>query len=126
MGSGSRRSTWSHGRRVELSRMKRLRSWTGGVFAAVYALAFIALYVDYVRRSGTWFADLPLSLAALPFTLVMRALNGGSYAFGGDMRGRVAAAGVFGSALAYFAGLIVERIVRLLARLALTTRAPSP
>ena len=81
--------------------MKRLRSWTGVVFAAFYALAFLALYVDYLRRAGTWFADLPLTLAALPFTLTMRALNGGSYAFGGDMTGRVVAAGVFGSALAY-------------------------
>ena len=39
--------------------MRRLKSWTGAAFAAVYALAFIALYVDYVRRSGTWFADFP-------------------------------------------------------------------
>jgi hypothetical protein len=104
--------------------MRRLRSWTGAAFAALYALAFIGLYVDYVRRSGTWFADLPLSLAALPFTLVMRALNGGSFAFGGDMPGRVIAAGLFGSALAYFGGLIVETIIRLLARLALHTRPP--
>jgi hypothetical protein len=40
------------------------------------------------------------------------------------MTGRVIAAGVFGSAIAYLAGLIVETIVLLLARLALTTRAP--
>jgi hypothetical protein len=102
--------------------MIRLRSWTGAVFASVYALAFTALYVDYVRRSDTWFADLPLSLAALPFTLVMRALNGGSFAFGGSMTGRVIAAGLFGSALAYLAGLIVGTIVRLVVRLALGTR----
>src|SRR3984885_4086599 len=126
MGSGSRRSTWSHGRRVELSRMKRLRSWTGAVFAAVYALTFIALYVDYVRRAGTWFADLPLTLAALPFTLTMRALNGGSFDFGGDMTGRVIAAGLFGSALAYLAGLIVGSLLGFLVRLALDTRAPQP
>ena len=106
--------------------MKPLRSWTGAAFAAVYALMFAALYVDYLRRAGTWFADLPLTLAALPFTLAMRALNGGSYAFGGEMTGRVIAAGMFGSALAYLAGLIVETIVRLLARLAATTRAPEP
>ena len=102
--------------------MKRLRSWTGAVFAAVYALAFIALYVDYVRRAGTWFADLPLTLAALPFTLVMRALNGGSFAFGGEMTGRVVSAGLFGSGLAYLAGLLVATIVRMLAGLALGTR----
>jgi hypothetical protein len=102
--------------------MKRLRSWTGVVFAALYALAFAALYVQYLARAGTWFADLPLTLAALPYTLVMRALNGGSYGFGGDMTGRVLAAGVFGSALAYLAGLTVESVVRALARLFLATR----
>ena len=96
--------------------MKRLRSWTGVVFAALYALTFLALYVKYLARAGTWFADLPLALAALPFTLAMQALNGGSYAFGGDMSGRVVAAGVFGCALAYLAGLIVESVVRALGR----------
>jgi hypothetical protein len=106
--------------------MKRLWSWTGTVFAAVYAVTLIALYVDYVRRAGTWFADLPLSLAAMPFTLMMRALNGGSFAFGGDMTGRVVAAGLFGSALAYLAGVIVATIVSFLVRLALGTRPPSP
>jgi hypothetical protein len=102
--------------------MRRLWSWTGAAFAALYALAFIALYVDYLRRAGTWFADLPLSMAALPFTLTMRALSGGSYAFGGDMAGRVIAACLFGSALGYLIGLIVETVVRLLVRLALRTR----
>jgi hypothetical protein len=104
--------------------MKRLWSWTGAVFGALYALTFLALYVDYLKRAGTWFADLPLTLAALPFTLTMRALNGGSYAFGGDMSGRVIAAGVFGSALAYLAGLLVESVVRALGRLLSGTRAP--
>jgi hypothetical protein len=89
-----------------------LRSWTGGAFAAVYALLFVALYVEYLRRAGTWFADLPLVVAALPFTVVMRALNGGSYAFGGDMTGTVLLAGLFGSALAYLAGLVLETVVR--------------
>jgi len=102
--------------------MKRLRSWTGAVFAALYALAFLALYIQYLWRAGTWFADLPLTLAALPFTLTMRALNGGSFAFGGDMTGRVVAAGAFGSALAYLIGLALETVVRRLARLFLAAR----
>jgi hypothetical protein len=106
--------------------MKRLWSWTGAVLASVYALAFVGLYVDYVRRSDAWFADLPLSLAALPFTLVMRTLNGGSFDFGGSMTGRVIAAGLFGSALAYLAGLIVATIVRFVVRLVLESRAPHP
>src|SRR5208282_4315306 len=92
--------------------MKRLRSWTGVVFAALYALTFLALYVKYLMRAGTWFADLPLALAALPFTLTMRALNGGGYDFAGDMTGRVIAAALFCSALAYIVGLIVETFVR--------------
>ena len=104
--------------------MRGLRSWTGAVFAALYALAFLALYVDYLMRAGTWFADLPLALAALPFTLVMRALNGGSFDFGGAMTGRVIAAGLFGSALAYLAGLIVATLLGFLVRLVLHTRAP--
>jgi hypothetical protein len=126
MGSDSKRRTWSRGRRPDALGMRRLWSWTGAVFAAVHALAFTALYVDYVRRSETWFADLPLSLAALPFTLVMRRLSGGSFDFGGAMTGRVVAAGLFGSALAYLAGLIVETIIRLLVRLLLNSRASHP
>ena len=54
----------------------------------------------------------------------MRTLNGGSFAFGGSMTGRVIAAGLFGSALVYIAGLIVGTIVRLVARLASGARAP--
>ena len=94
--------------------MRRLRSWTGFAFAALYALAFVALYVEYLMRAGTWFADVPLALAALPFTLAMRALSGGDTAFGGDMTGRVVAAGLFCMALAYLAGLILETLVRAL------------
>lgn len=92
--------------------MGRAGSWTGLALAAAYGLVFVALYLDYQQRAGTWFADLPLALAALPFTLTMRALNGGGYDFAGDMTGRVIAAGLFGSALAYIAGLIVETVVR--------------
>ena len=92
--------------------MRRAGSWTGLALAAAYGLVFIGLYLDYQRRAGTWFADLPLALAALPFTLTMRALNGGGYDFAGDMTGRVAAAALFCSALAYAAGLALETIVR--------------
>jgi len=38
----------------------------------------------------------------------------------------VIAAGLFGSALAYVAGLIVETIVRFVVRLGLHSRAPHP
>ena len=99
-------------------RAKRLRSWTGFVFAALYAALFVALYLVYLQRAGTWFADLPLVLAALPFTLVMRALNGGSFDFAGDMTARVLLAALFCCALAYVAGLIVETAVRGVVRVA--------
>ena len=96
----------------------RLRSWTGLALAGLYALAFAALYVDYLRRAGTWFADLPLVLAALPFTLVMRSLNGGTYDFAGDMTLRVAAAAAFCCTLAYAAGLVLETTIRAIVRIA--------
>ena len=51
-------------------------------------------------------------LAALPFTLTMRALNGGGYDFAGDMTARVIVAALFCSALAYIVGLALETIVR--------------
>jgi hypothetical protein len=97
---------------------KSLRSRTGFVFAALYAALFVALYLTYLGRAGTWFADLPLVLAALPFTLVMRALNGGSYAFAGDMTIRVLLAALFCCVLAYVAGFVVETVIRGVARVA--------
>jgi len=90
----------------------RLLSWTGLALAALYAAALAALYVRYLQKAGEWFADLPLVLAALPFTVTMRALNGGSYDFSGDMTGRVAAAALFCCALAYLAGLLLETVAR--------------
>ena len=100
--------------------VKGLRSWTGLVFAVVYAGVFAALYIDYLRRAGAWFADLPLVLAALPFTLVMRALSGGSYDFAGDMTLRVIGAVLFCCAVAYIAGLILEVAVRAMVRMTQT------
>ncbi len=101
-----------------IDRAKSLRSWTGFAFAALYAALFVALYLTYLKRAGTWFADLPLVLAALPFTLVMRALNGGSYDFAGDMTARVLLAALFCCTVAYVAGLIVEAAVRGVVRVA--------
>ena len=95
---------------------KGLRSWTGFVLAALYGLVFVALYANYLRRAGTWFADLPLVLAALPYTLLMRALNGGSYDFGGDMTVRVIVVALFCCALAYAIGYVVETTLRTFVR----------
>ncbi len=100
----------------------RLWSWTGFALAAAYAAVFAALYLDYLGRAGTWFADLPLVLAALPFTLVMRELNGGTFDFAGDMTLWVVAAALFCSGLAYLAGFVVEAAIRALARAARPAR----
>ena len=97
--------------------MRALKSALGAALAALYALAFIAAYVDYLGKAGRWFADLWLLLAALPFTLTMRALAG-SYDFSGDETARVAAAAAFCCALAYIAGAIVEALLRGVFRLA--------
>ena len=95
--------------RVGGTAMRRLLSGTGLVLAAITALAFAALYLNYLNRAGTWFADLPLVLAALPFTLTMRALNGGTYDFAGDMTGRVVAAALFVRRWPTASGLLSKR-----------------
>jgi hypothetical protein len=95
---------------------KGLRSWTGLILASLYRLVFAALYANYLSRAGTWFADLPLVLAALPYTLLMRALSGGSYDFAGDMTVSVIVAALFCCALAYLVGYVVETALRTLAR----------
>jgi hypothetical protein len=92
--------------------MKRMKSATGAVFAALYAAAFGVAYVDFLRKTGQWFADIWLVLVALPFTLAMRWLAGGSYDFSGDATTRVIAAAAFCCALAYLAGALVEAAVR--------------
>jgi cytosine/uracil/thiamine/allantoin permease len=97
--------------------MRNLKSAFGAALAALYALAFVAAYVDYLRKAGQWFADVWLVLAALPFTMTMRALAG-SYDFSGDETARVIAAAAFCCVLAYLAGAIVEALLRALFRLA--------
>jgi hypothetical protein len=95
-----------------------MKSATGAVFAALYAAAFGAAYVDFLGKAGQWFADIWLVLVALPFTLAMRWLAGGSYDFSGDATARVIAAAAFCCALAYLAGALVEAVIRVCFRFA--------
>jgi hypothetical protein len=95
-----------------------MKSATGGVFAALYAAAFAAAYVEFLRKAGQWFADIWLALVALPFTLTMRWLAGGSYDFSGDATAKVIAAAAFCCALAYLAGALVEAVLRAVFRFA--------
>jgi hypothetical protein len=92
--------------------MKALRSITGAAFAALYAIAFVAAYVDYLHRIGQWFADTGLIFVALPFVLTMRFLSGGSYDFSGDDNPKLAAAVIFCCALAWIFGALLEWLVR--------------
>jgi hypothetical protein len=98
--------------------LRTLKSATGAAFAALYAAAFVAAYVDYIGKAGHWFADVWLVLIALPFTAAMRALAGGSFDFSGDATARVVAGAAFCCALAYAAGALIEALVRALLRLA--------
>ena|SRR5208282_3056418 len=98
--------------------MKAMKSAIGAVFAALYAGGFAAAYVDYLGKAGQWFADVWLALIALPFTITMRWLAGGSYDFSGDATAKVLAAAAFCCALAYLAGALVEAVIRAGFRLA--------
>jgi hypothetical protein len=82
------------------------------IFAALYGVAFIAAYIDYLGKSGQWLADIFLVLIALPFTLTMRIFAGGSFDFGGADTGKVVAAALFCCALAWLCGAGLEAIVR--------------
>jgi hypothetical protein len=55
--------------------MRFWRSPVGWVFAALYLVAFVLEYLDYLRHRGTWFADLGLDLLAIPYVLVGRVLT---------------------------------------------------
>jgi hypothetical protein len=92
--------------------MKALKSYTGAALAALYAIAFVATYLDYRHHVGEWFADFGLILIALPFVLTMRFLSGGSYDMTGDDSAKLVAAAIFCCILAFLTGALVEWLVR--------------
>jgi hypothetical protein len=98
--------------------MRPLKSIVGGLFAALYAMAFIGAYIYYREHAGEWFVDLPLVLIAMPFVLTMRFLAGGSYDMTGDDSLKLLAAAAFCCALAFAAGSALEWAARALFRLA--------
>ncbi len=95
--------------------MSALKSGLGALLALLYALAFAAAYGDYLRKAGQWFADALLLIVALPFNSVMVWLYG-AYPFSGDATLKVIAAALFGIALAYVAGALIEALLRKLAK----------
>jgi hypothetical protein len=98
--------------------MRALKSVAGAALAALYAVAFVAAYIDYRGHVGEWFADLGLILLALPFVLTMRLLTGGSFDMSGEDRLKLAAAALFCCALAWVVGSALEWIARAIFRLA--------
>jgi multisubunit Na+/H+ antiporter MnhB subunit len=86
------------------------------IFAALYGVAFIAAYIDYLGKSGQWLADIFLVLIALPFTATMNFVTRGSFDFGGADTGKVVAAALSCCALAWLCGAALEAIVRRIAR----------
>jgi hypothetical protein len=88
-----------------------MKSATGVVFAALYALAFAVAYFQYLSRAGELFADAPLMLVALPYTLTILKLCG-SVDFSGDNVKSVLAAALFCFVLAYVIGALLEKLVR--------------
>jgi hypothetical protein len=98
--------------------MRVLKSITGAVFAAIYAIAFVAAYVDYRNHIGQWLADLGLILVAMPFVLTMRFLSGGAFNMTGEDSLTLLAGALFCCALAWIAGSLLEWIARRIYRLA--------
>lgn len=98
--------------------MNPLKSIAGAVLAALYAAAFVAAYAHYRGHAGEWFADLALVLLALPFTLTMRFLAGGSFDMTGEDRLKLLAAALFCCVLAWAIGAALEWIARAIFRLA--------
>ena len=104
--------------------MRAARSIVGVLFAALYAIAFAALYVDYLQHVGQWFADFKLILISLPFVLTMRFLNGGSFDLTGDDSSKLLGAALFGCALAYIIGALLQGVATALSRIARGRSAP--
>ena len=91
--------------------MRAARSYLGAGLAVLYAAAFAVAYWLYAQEAGQFMADIWLSLAAIPYILTTRALTGSSD-FAADSIGEVLVAAAFCSALAYFAGALIEFLLR--------------
>ena len=88
-----------------------MKSATGAVLAALYALAFAVAYFQYLGKAGEFLPDAPLMLVALPYTLTVLKLFG-SVDLSGDNPKSVLAASLFCVVLAYLIGALLEKLVR--------------
>jgi hypothetical protein len=96
--------------------MRPLKSITGAIFAGLYAVAFVAAYIDYRVHVGQWLADLGLILIALPFVLTMRFLSGGSFDLTGEDSLKLLAGAAFCCALAWVVGVMLGWFARVIFR----------
>ena len=89
--------------------MRFWRSPVGFTFAALYLVAFVLEYLDYLRHRGTWLADLGLDLLAIPYVLVGRALTmSATFELHGFQPWGLVPAALFCALLAYLLGIGVE------------------
>jgi hypothetical protein len=100
------------------------RSWLGWTFAALYVVAFVLEYFDYLRNRGTWMADLLLDVMGMPYVLIARMVTWDpSFDLHGFQPWGLVPACLFCAALAYLLGFGLQR---LLARLRGIFRSAPP
>ena len=97
--------------------MRLATSRLGWALAALYALAFAGAYGLYVRADGAWPDANYLYLVALPYTLAMLKLAGGSVDFSPDAPVSLLKAALFGCGLGYVLGALLGGAAALACRL---------
>jgi len=89
-----------------------MRFWrppVGFAFAALYLVAFVLEYLDYLRHRGTWLADLGLDLLAIPYVLVGRVLTmSATFELHGFQPWGLVPAALFCALLAYVLGAALQ------------------
>jgi hypothetical protein len=96
-----------------------------GLLAALCAAgAFALAYAEYVRPGASWLDGQWLFAVALPYNWALLRLTGESN-FSPDAPGQLAAALIFDLALAFFAGALVEALLRGAWRLVRRAKSPA-
>jgi hypothetical protein len=97
--------------------MTRRWSKAGIMFAAIYAVAYLAAYVDFRQQQGMWMGDIWLAILAVPYTLAGRLLTGnGSFQFEARDGFDLVVAGLACTMLAYALGAGIGAAMRRLTR----------
>jgi hypothetical protein len=88
------------------------RSILGALLALLTIGAFVAAYAAYRAHAGEWFADAPVSLISMPYSLAVRQFGDADFEVFGADAGQVIAAAAFCAVLAYLIGATVETLLR--------------